>query len=88
MPIDTSPGGTDIVDISGNGKGADINSDQTFLFETDKGLDNLLVYLVNGNQVLGPRISGMPAAATDLASAITLLNFIRASILTHGFIVT
>jgi hypothetical protein len=80
MPIDTSPGGTDVVDISGNGKGADINSDPDSVFENAAGLTLAAgkVYQINDVQVVGPRISGMPAAATDPATTMALVNFIRA----------
>lgn len=86
MPIDTSPGGTDIVDLSGNGKGADINSDDDTVFVTDKGLDLAVnkVYCIGDVQVLGPRQTGIPAAATDLTSALTLLNYLRTLAITHG----
>jgi hypothetical protein len=40
----------------------------------------------NGLQVLGQRQTGCPSAATDLATAITLLNFIRTALITHGVI--
>lgn len=86
MPIDTSPGGSDVIDLSGNGKGADINSDPDSVFENAAGLtlSTGKVYQINDIQVVGPRISGMPAAATDLATVITLLNFIRGLLITHG----
>lgn len=41
---------------------------------------------VGGNQVVGARQTGCPPAATDLASALTLLNFLRTAGLTHGWI--
>lgn len=47
-------------------------------------IDSGRTYRVAGQPVLGARISGCPAAATDLASAITLVNFLRSSGLTHG----
>jgi hypothetical protein len=57
MPIDTSPGGTDIVDRSGNGKGADINSDDQHVWLTANGLDisDNRVLTFNDVQVLGPQ---------------------------------
>lgn len=39
---------------------------------------------IGGDFVLNGRQTGCPAAATDLASAITLLNFLRAAGLAHG----
>jgi hypothetical protein len=41
---------------------------------------------VNGTQVVTARQTGCPAAATDLATALTLVNFLRTSGITHGLI--
>ncbi|WP_374139367.1 hypothetical protein [Sphingomonas sp.] len=41
---------------------------------------------IQGLQILTTRRTGCPAAATDLASAITLVNFLRTSLITHGLI--
>lgn len=41
---------------------------------------------IGGDFVLNGRQTGCPAAATDLASAITLLNFLRTAGITHGMI--
>lgn len=41
---------------------------------------------VNGTQVLAARQAGVPADATDLATALTLLNWIKAALVTHGAI--
>lgn len=41
-------------------------------------------YMVGANQVVGPRQTGCPGNATDLASVITLANFLRTLVLTHG----
>lgn len=42
------------------------------------------VFSVNGQQVVGGRLASLPADATDLASAITLLNAIKARLKTTG----
>jgi hypothetical protein len=85
MPIDTSPGGTDIEDRSGNGKGADINSDDDFLFITDDGLDNVgRVYLVNGIQVVGPQQAAISDGLTDSQKIAAILAVLR----NHGIIDT
>lgn len=44
------------------------------------------VYKVGGTQVVGAQQAGCPAAATDLASVITLANFLRTAGLAHGLI--
>lgn len=43
-------------------------------------------FFINGLQVLTGRQTGCPAAATDLASALTLVNFLRTAGFTHGHI--
>ncbi len=44
------------------------------------------VYKVAGTQVVGPRGAALPADATDLASAITLINAIKARMVAHGLV--
>jgi hypothetical protein len=44
------------------------------------------VYEIGGTQVVGARVTGCPGNATDLASAITLVNFLRTALITHGLI--
>jgi hypothetical protein len=41
---------------------------------------------VNGNHVVGPRQTGTPPDATDLASALTLVNALKAKLVAHGLI--
>jgi hypothetical protein len=41
---------------------------------------------IGSNQVIGARRTGCPAAATDLASALTLVNFLRSALIGHGAI--
>lgn len=41
---------------------------------------------VGANQVVGERVKGTPAVATDLASAIKLVNFMRSAGISHGSI--
>ncbi|HSW91800.1 MAG TPA: glycosyl hydrolase family 28-related protein [Candidatus Saccharimonadales bacterium] len=41
---------------------------------------------VNGTQVVTSRQTGTPADATDLASALTLVNALKAKLITHGLI--
>lgn len=43
-------------------------------------------YYVGANKVLGGRGAALPADATDLASAITLLNAIKARMIEHGLV--
>lgn len=43
-------------------------------------------YSINGTQVVTERQSGTAANATDLASAITLVNDLKAKLITHGLI--
>jgi hypothetical protein len=43
-------------------------------------------YKVNGTQVVTARQTGTAAVATDLATAITLVNDLRAKLITHGLI--
>ena len=67
-----------------NGGGLIIANGASTLFTfTDGG-----AIWIGANQVLGSRITGTPAAATDLATAITLANFLRSSGMAHGFIGT
>jgi hypothetical protein len=44
------------------------------------------VLKIAGTKVMGGQQGGCPVAATDLASAITLVNFLRSAFLTHGAI--
>jgi hypothetical protein len=41
---------------------------------------------IGGSRVVSTRQTGCPAAATDLASAITLVNFLRTALIAHGLI--
>jgi hypothetical protein len=41
---------------------------------------------IAGNQVVGPRGSALPTNATDLATAITLINAIKDRLVTHGLV--
>jgi len=50
------------------------------------GILQLTSLFVGANQVVGARITGTPAVATDLTSTINLSNFLRSSFLTHGSI--
>jgi hypothetical protein len=62
------------------------NVDTAIITSTAIDLQTGKVLSVNGTQVVGARQTGCPAAATDLASAITLVNFLRSAGLLHGFI--
>lgn len=42
--------------------------------------------LVNGTQVVGPRQTGTAADASDLATAIALVNDLKAKLIAHGLI--
>jgi hypothetical protein len=53
---------------------------------TGIGLQAGKVLKVNGIQVLGGRQTGTAADATDLASAITLVNDLKAKLVAHGLI--
>lgn len=44
------------------------------------------VYKVGGTQVLGARQTGCPGNATDLATALTLVNFLRTALIAHGIV--
>jgi hypothetical protein len=44
------------------------------------------VLSVAGTQVVGPRQTGTPADATDLATALTLVNALKAKLVAHGLI--
>lgn len=44
------------------------------------------VLQVNGTQVVGARQTGTPADATDLATALTLVNALKAKLVAHGLI--
>jgi hypothetical protein len=44
------------------------------------------VLYINNQQVVGARVTGLPAAATDAATTQTLVNEIRAALITHGLI--
>jgi hypothetical protein len=44
------------------------------------------VLSVNGTQVVGARQGGTPADATDLATALTLVNALKAKLIAHGLI--
>lgn len=44
------------------------------------------VYKVSGTQVVGARQTGVPADATDLATALTLLNWLKAKLMLHGLV--
>lgn len=50
------------------------------LYPTGKGIK------VNGNQVVSDRQTGTAATATDLATAITLVNDLRTKLIAHGLI--
>ena len=43
-------------------------------------------YRIAGTQVVGARQAGTPADATDLASALTLVNSLKAKLIAHGLI--
>ena len=43
-------------------------------------------YYVGADQVAGKRVKGAPAVATDLPSAIKLVNFLRSAGISHGSI--
>lgn len=49
-------------------------------------VDSRSGYWVDGNKVVGSQGAALPQAATDLASAITLLNAMRDRMLTHGLV--
>lgn len=86
MPIDTSPGGTDVVDRSGNGKGADINSSEDFVYidgETEQ-LNSVFGYQVNGVQVIGAQQAAISDALTDSQKIAAILTALR----NHGLIIT
>lgn len=66
-------------------------SDNAFITCQDSGATRFEVtsdgrVKIGGDFVLNGRQTGCPAAATDLASAITLLNFLRTAGITHGMI--
>lgn len=52
----------------------------------DIGLASGKVYKVDGTQVVGARQTGTPADATDLATALTLVNALKAKLVAHGLI--
>jgi hypothetical protein len=85
MPIDPKPGGTDILDRSGNGMGADINSDDDYVFLTDAGLDIIShVLLINSLQVVGSRQAAISDGLTDSQKIAAILTALR----NHGLIST
>jgi len=50
------------------------------------GMNLTGAYKVNGTQVVGAQQTGTPADATDLASAIALVNDLKAKLVAHGLI--
>ena len=44
------------------------------------------VFKVGGNKVVGARQTGTAAAATDLATALTLVNDLRTKLIAHGLV--
>jgi hypothetical protein len=84
MPIDPKPGGTDVIDLSGNGMGADINSDDDHVFVTDRGLEiaDGKVLTFNDIQVLGPQQPAINDGLTDAQKIAAILTALRA----HGII--
>jgi hypothetical protein len=61
-------------------------SAQTEVFEVVGNAAITGVYKVGTTQVVGARQTGTPNAASDLATAIALLNDIRTKLITHGLI--
>ena len=57
-----------------------VNSDGLLVTNSTKALS------FNGTQVVGARQTGTPADATDLASALTLVNALKAKLIAHGLI--
>lgn len=47
---------------------------------------DLAALKINHVQAVGPQQTGTPGAAVDLASSLTLLNFLRTALLAHGLI--
>jgi hypothetical protein len=61
-------------------------SDVAVAASTGLDLPSGKVLSVNGTQVVGARQTGTPADATDLASALTLVNALKSKLVTHGLI--
>ena len=79
----------DHYEISANGIGSGLAINKTNLEATFGGNANLAsgkVYKVDGTQVVGPRQIGTAANATDLASALVLVNDLKAKLVAHGLI--
>ena len=61
-------------------------SDVAVAASTGIDLPSGKILSVNGTQVVGARQTGTPGDATDLASALTLVNALKAKLTTHGLI--
>lgn len=88
--IDNSQNLVEVVyDVSGNFAGYH-RTVSLYSFDVTYGgnvdLSSGKVYKVNGTQVVGARQTGTPADATDLASAIALVNDLKAKLVAHGLI--